>query len=643
MTSSDDGAHSEQSENHQFQAEVAKLLHLMVHSVYSEREVFLRELISNASDACDKLRYAALTAPELAGSDAVFRIVVRADKDASVLEIADNGIGMDRAELIDNLGTIARSGTSQFVENLSGDAAKDTQLIGQFGVGFYSAFMVASRVDVFSRRAGSEQTWRWTSNGEGAFEIAESNKDVNLLDGRGTLIRLHVPDENREFLESGTLRRIIKDYSDHISFPIFLAEDADGDGEQVNSSGALWGRPKSEVSEEQYKEFYHHVGGQFDDPALTIHYRAEGRHEYSVLLFVPSQRPLDLFDPNRNTRVRLYVKRVFITDDAELMPGYLRFIRGVIDSEDMPLNISREMLQNNPLVANIRGAVKRRVLTELKKIAEKDKDTFLSIWKAFGAVIKEGLYEDFEQRDALLELSLFRTTSSGDGYRSLKDYVEGMSENQSEIYYIQGDDPDALATSPQLEGYRARGLEVLLLSDPVDAFWTTSAPQFKEKSFTSVSRGEADLDKFPSDSGSDSEGDEPSDASLGTLVAAFKQVLEGRVADVRKSNRLTTSPVCLVTDGAAMDPYMERIMAQSRGEDGAALDLMSTRIMEINGSHPLIRVLAEKAASGGVSNDIEDAARLLLDQARIIEGEAVVDPAEFTQKMSAFVERALIS
>ncbi len=642
MTSSDDGAHSDQTENHQFQAEVAKLLHLMVHSVYSEREVFLRELISNASDACDKLRYAALTSPELAGSDAVFRIVVRADKEASVLEIADNGIGMDRSELIENLGTIARSGTSQFVESLSGDAAKDTQLIGQFGVGFYSAFMVASRVDVFSRKAGSEDIWCWSSNGEGAFEISEAKEEVNLLDGRGTLIRLHLSEESKEFLEPSTLKRIIKDYSDHISFPIFFAEDSDGDGEQVNSSGALWGRPKSEVSEDQYKEFYHHVGGQFDDPALTIHYRAEGRHEYSVLLFIPSQRPLDLFDPNRNARVRLYVKRVFITDDAELMPGYLRFIRGVIDSEDMPLNISREMLQNNPLVANIRGAVKRRVLTELKKAAEKDKETFLSIWKAFGAVIKEGLYEDFEQRDALLELSLFRTTSSGDGYRSLNDYVEDMSENQSEIYFIQGDDPDALANSPQLEGYKARGLEVLLLSDPVDAFWTSSVPQFNEKSFTSVSRGEADLDKFPTESGSTSE-DEPSDASLGTLVAAFKQVLEGRVADVRKSNRLTTSPVCLVTDGAAMDPYMERIMAQSRGEDGAALDLMSTRILEINGSHPLVRVLADKAASDGVSKDIEDAARLLLDQARIIEGEAVVDPAEFTQKMSAFVERALAS
>ncbi len=630
-------------QTHSFQAEVAQLLHLVTHSLYSNQEIFLRELISNASDACDKLRYEAITRPELAGAGADYRILIRVDQEKAQLEVSDNGIGMNRDELVENLGTIARSGTSQFVENLSGDAAKDTQLIGQFGVGFYSAFMVASRVEVFSRKAGQDDIWCWSSTGEGAFDISPAPADVSLLDDRGTLIRLYLDENSKEFAEPNTLRRIIKDYSDHISFPIFLAEEEGKDGEQINSAGALWVRPKSEITEEQYTEFYHHVGGAFDEPSVTIHYRAEGRHEYSVLLFIPSQRPLDLFDPKRVARVRLYVKRVFITDDAELMPGYLRFVRGVIDSEDMPLNISREMLQNNPLVANIRGAVKRRVLTELEKMAEKEEDMFLGLWTAFGAVIKEGLYEDFEQKEKLLRLARFRTTSSGDGYRTLEEYVSGMKDSQTEIYYIHGDDPDALMSSPQLEGFRSRGLEVLLLSDPVDAFWTTSVTDFDGKPFTSVSRGEADLDMFTSEAAKDQDNadDEPNEAALGTLIAAFKQVLEGRIADVRKSNRLTTSPVCLVADGAAMDPYMERIMAQSRGEDGAAIDLLTSRILEINPIHPLIRSLAEKTQASGISPDVEDVARLLLDQARVVEGETVVDPVEFTKKLSDFVQRAL--
>lgn len=640
-----DKSEAENSENHSFQAEVAKLLHLMVHSVYSDRDVFLRELISNASDACDKLRYKSVADPSVLDGAAAFQIQLRLDKDNGLLFVKDNGLGMSHDELIDNLGTIAKSGTSDFVKALSKEGGGASQLIGQFGVGFYSAFMVADKVRVISRKVGEDQAWAWESDGMGAFSVAPVDDTAGLVDGRGTSICLTLKDDAKNYLEPFELKRIVKEYSDHIAFPIYLFSGEDGaEPEQVNSSGALWTRPKSDIDEETYKEFYHHVGQVFDDPALTIHYKAEGRHEYTVLLFVPKIRPMDLFDPKRSVRVKLYVKRVYITDDAELLPGYLRFVRGVIDSEDMPLNLSREMLQHNPLVANIRGAVTKRILTELQKLKDKDAEAFLAFWETFGAVVKEGLYEDFERREQILDLALFRS-SAGEDWRSLSDYVDHMKDNQTAIYYLRGDDADTVRLSPQLEGYRARGVEVLLLTDPIDGFWTSGVSDYKGKPFKSVAHGDTDLSQFEKKAETDKtdEGDDaaigtPEAKDLGTLIAAFKQALEGKVADVRVSGRLVESPVCLVADSQSIDPYMERIMAQSMPGGGGG-DVLRSRILEINGDHPLIAKLSTAVTASGVTPEIEDAAAVLLDQARLLEGEAVIDPSAFSKRLVGLLNK----
>ncbi len=631
-----------QSETHDFQAEVSKLLHLMVHSVYSEKEVFLRELISNGSDACDKLRYQALTEPSLLDGDPNFRIEIHIDKKKRLISIADNGIGMDRRELIDNLGTIARSGTNSFVEQLTGDAAKDAQLIGQFGVGFYSAFMVADKVEVTTRKVPSDTVLFWKSDGTGSFEVSEAGTRERLLDGRGTRVTLHLRKGEKEFLEDHRLRQIVKSYSDHIAIPIIVRdkEKQDAADEPVNAVGALWTRPKSEITADQYKEFYHHAGHVFDDPWMTIHYKAEGRHEYNVLLFMPTTRPMDLFDPKRATRVKLYVRRVFVTDDADLLPGYLRFVRGIIDSEDMPLNISREMLQNNPILARIRKAVTKRVFSELTKKAKKDGSGFETFWEAFGPVIKEGIYEDPERRDDLLNLARFKSTK-GEEWRTLKDYVADMVPNQTAIHYIHGEDPATIGQSPQLEGYRARNMEVLLLSDPVDAFWVSVAQGFDGKPFQSVTKGEAQLESIAKTATGETTGDDaPGDAAMGTLIALIKQTLGESIADVRRSDRLTESAVCLVAPEGGLDDYMERILAQSSGKDGGG-DPYANRILEINADHGLIRRLAEKAHADGVTPELEDAARLLLDQARIIEGAPVSDPTGFGTRLGRLLEKGL--
>src|SRR5690242_1963953 len=475
------------SEKREFQAEVSRLLEIVAHSLYSEKEIFLRELISNASDACDRLRYAALTEPALAEGDAEYRITLTPDKAGRTLTVSDNGIGMNREELIDNLGTIARSGTAAFVNQLSGDAKKDMSLIGQFGVGFYSAFMVAEKVEVLSRKAGDAEGWRWTSDGKGSFTIEPA---ANVP--RGTRITLHVREGDEEYLEPQRIRQIVKRYSDHIALPIVLA---DGNKEEtINAASALWTRPRSEITPEQYKEFYHHVAHSFDEPWLTLHGKAEGVLEYSFLLFVPAAKPFDLFDPERKSRLKLYVRRVFITDEGtELLPAYLRFVRGVVDSEDLPLNISREMLQSNPTVSRIRQQLTRRILSELGKKAGEAPEEYAKFWDNFGAVLKEGLYEDREQRDTLLSLVRFRSTTR-DGFISFDQYVEAMRPGQEAIYTITGDNLDLLKKSPQLEGFRARGVEVLLLTDPIDEFWVSSIGTYKEKQFKSATRGGVDLD-----------------------------------------------------------------------------------------------------------------------------------------------------
>ncbi|MGY4598884.1 molecular chaperone HtpG [Bradyrhizobium sp. GM22.5] len=488
MTTSDTAVHTQP-----FQAEVSELLHLMVHSVYSETDIFLRELVSNASDACDKLRYEAIANPALLGEGDALKIRIIPNKTAGTLAIADNGIGMERQELIDHLGTIARSGTKAFVSKLK-EAKDGLGLIGQFGVGFYSAFMVADKIVVVSRRAGESDVWTWTSSGGSGFEIARASEEDAGRVQRGTEIVLHLKDDAKKYLEAYEIERIVGAYSDNILFPIELVPEG-GEPRQINSASALWQRSKSELTPEDYKKAYQQIASAFDDPAMTLHYRAEGRYSYAVLLFAPSTKPFDLFEPNRKGRVKLYVRRVFITDDADLLPGYLRFIRGVVDSEDLPLNISREMLQNNPQLAQIRKAVATRVLSELESLAEKDPENFAKIWEAFGAVLKEGIYEDFERREKLLALSRF-TTTSGEK-RSLKDVVAGFKPNQTEIYYLVGDSIDRLKSNPRLEAATARGIEVLLLSDPVDAFWTSMPSEFDGKPLKSLSQGDLNLDLIP--------------------------------------------------------------------------------------------------------------------------------------------------
>src|SRR5258708_3472459 len=551
MTSTDTSVESQP-----FQAEVSELLHLMVHSVYSETDIFLRELISNASDACDKLRYEAIARPELITDGEPPKISIVPDKKDDTLVVADSGIGMDRQELIDNLGTIARSGTKAFVARLA-EAKDGAGLIGQFGVGFYSAFMVADRIIVSSRRAGSDQVWTWSSSGGSGFEIAPASEEVAKRIARGTELVLHLKPEAKKYLETYEIERIVGAYSDNIQFPILLKSE-DGEPRQINSASALWQRPKSDRTPEDYKQAYKSIAGAFDEPAMTLHYRAEGRYSYAVLLFAPSTKPFDLFEPSRKGKVKLYVRRVFITDDADLLPSYLRFMRGVVDSEDLPLNISREMLQNNPQLTQIRKAVTGRVITELESLSEKEPENFARIWDGFGSVIKEGLYEDYERREKLLALSRF-TTTAGEN-RSLKQYVADLKPNQTEVYFLAVSSIERLKSNPKLEQATARGIEVLLLTDPDAAFWTSAPFDFEGKPLTSLSQGDIDFGLIPRID--DSAQETKADTDEASIIAAIKATLGDRVSDVRASQRLTTSASCLVAGSHGPDRELERLLAR---------------------------------------------------------------------------------
>ncbi|WP_314952940.1 molecular chaperone HtpG [Bradyrhizobium cosmicum] len=623
MTTSDTAAHTQP-----FQAEVSELLHLMVHSVYSETDIFLRELVSNASDACDKLRYEAIANPALLGEGDALKIRIIPNKTAGTLTIADNGIGMERQELIDHLGTIARSGTKAFVSKLK-EAKDGLGLIGQFGVGFYSAFMVAEKIVVVSRRAGESDVWTWTSSGGSGFEIARASDEEAARVARGTEIVLHLKDDARKYLETYEIERIVSAYSDNILFPIELVPE-EGEPRQINSASALWQRSKSELTAEDYKKAYQQIASAFDDPAMTLHYRAEGRYSYAVLLFAPSTKPFDLFEPSRKGRVKLYVRRVFITDDADLLPGYLRFIRGVVDSEDLPLNISREMLQNNPQLAQIRKAVATRVVSELESLAEKDPENFAKIWDAFGAALKEGIYEDFERREKLLALSRF-TTTSGEK-RSLKDVIADFKPNQTEIYYLVGDSIERLKSNPRLEAATARGIEVLLLSDPVDAFWTSMPTEFDGKPLKSLSQGDLNLDLIPRvDEADEAKKDEPV-ADEAATIAVIKAALGERVSDVKASTRLTSSASCLVADSQGPSRELERILSQqNRG-------MRTKPVLEINLRHPMVGAIT-KAQAG--SKALDDLSLLLLEQAQILDGELPEDPAAFAARLNRLVLQGL--
>lgn len=622
------------SEKMEFQTEVSRLLDIVANALYTEKEIFLRELVSNASDACDRLRYEAIAKPDLLAGDSDFKIRIWFDTDARTLTIADNGIGMDKDALIKNLGTIAHSGTRELVQNLGEGAKKDVNLIGQFGVGFYSAFMVADRVEVTSRRAGDAKAWVWVSDGRGSYTVDEALKDT-----RGTEIVLHIKDEASEFLIEDRLKHVIKKYSDHIAFPILLGP---GDkGVMVNAASALWVRPKSEVTAEQYKEFYRSVSGalQMDEPWMTIHWRAEGAIEYSNLLMIPSMKPFDLYDPRRHHGVKLYVKRVFITEGVEgLIPPFLRFVKGVVDSEDLPLNISREMLQANPVIAKMSSAITKKILSELEQKAKDDIKSFENFWALFGPVVKEGLYDAHNHREQLCRVARFYSTH-GDGLTSLDEYVSRMVEGQDHIYYLSAPSVEAAKNSPQLEAFRARGVEVLFMTDAIDEFWLPMQNDFKQKKFKSVTRGDAELSKIKPLNGDDNAGDKPEDKNAtDNLIARMKEILSLEVKDVKLSERLVDSPVCLVAPESDVDINMQRLLKKNQGYEG-----MHQHILEINVKHPVIAKMQLLAANEASKELLRDTTLLLLDQARIIEGEPLKNPGEFVRRLSRAIEKGLLA
>lgn len=615
------------SEKHEFQTEVSRLLDIVTHALYTDREIFLRELISNASDACDRLRYESIAKPELIAGDAEFKIEISFDAAARIVTISDNGIGMDEQELIKNLGTIAHSGTTEVLKNFKG-GKDDLNLIGQFGVGFYSAFMVADKIEVLSHKAGDKKAWLWVSDGKGSYEV-----DEHLKDTRGTEIKIYLKSDAGEFLLEDRLKTVIKKYSDHISFPIHL------NGVVVNKASALWMRSKTDITADEYKEFYRHVSGamSIDEPWMTMHWKAEGAFEYTNLLFVPSMKPFDLYDPRRHHGVKLFVKRVFITDGVDgLIPPFLRFMKGVVDSEDLPLNISREMLQKNPMITKMSSAITRKILSELEKKASEDPKAFEQFWALFGAVMKEGLYDEHAYRDSLCKVVRFYSNMV-EGLVTFDEYIERMKPRQENIYYITAPDIDTARNSPQLEAFRAKGIEVLFMLDAIDEFWIPMQNDYKQKKLKSVTRGSSELDMFSPANDESVEGNgEELKRKEETLINRMKLVLDDEVKEVRISDRLVESPVCLVVEEGEVDIRMQRMLKRSQ-----AYEAKYKPILEINKNHPIIKKLEDMVA-GNVNEDlVKDTTLLLFDQAKIIEGEPLKNPSEFMRRMSRAVEKGL--
>ena len=624
-----------------FSADVSRLLDIVANALYTNHDVFLRELVSNSADACDRLRYEAIAKPDLIADNSNFRIHIYKDTETRTLTIVDNGIGMSAKELADHLGTIAKSGTAKIMEaaKAKGENVKDPlSLIGQFGVGFYASYMVASHVKVISRKAGAKASNTWASDGASGFTVDKSTSDeIKFLDGeRGTAIILDIKDEGVEFLIDEKIKQTIETYSDHINVKIFLNKPEateKGEGNPINSASAIWTRPKSEITDEEYTSFYRHITHGFDEPLLTSHWRAEGKIEFSALLYVPLMRPWDLYDPSRKDAVKLYVNRVYISDGLDgLMYPWMRFVRGVIDSSDLPLNISRESLQYNPIISKIRTSVTKRILSDLNKLSQNDWPGFITFWGQFGPAIKEGLYDADEHREALFKICRFYSThDNGEKFTSLEEYVERMDESQKEIYYITGENIDALKNSPQIEGFKARGIEVLFFTDTIDDFWLQNVTSFKEKDFKSVTKGDIDLGDAPK---SESDKDEEKDTSdHKDLLERMKGILEEDVDSVRISKRLTDSPVCLVAAEGSVDMNMERVLKIHQNYQG-----QTKPVLEINAKHSLIKKLETLEPA---SQDFSDATKLLFDQARIIQGESIKDPSNFVKRMASFMEKGL--
>jgi molecular chaperone HtpG len=599
-------------ERHEFGAEVGRLLDLVVHALYSDREIFLRELVANAADATDRRRFAALTDAALSMPESP-KVRIVPDKAGRTLTVTDDGLGMGKEELTRDLGTIARSGTRAFSQSLAeASPGERPNLIGQFGVGFYSAFMVADRVEVVSRRAGTDEAWTWASEGQGSFTLTPGSRAEP-----GTDVVLHLKEDAEEFLEPTRLQHIIRKWADHIALPIVIggAEEMAG-----NQGTALWRKPKGEIDEDGYAEFYRHVAHAFDKPWATLHWRAEGATEFTALLFVPGMKPFAAVEGERESRVRLHVRRMFITDEAGLLPNWLRFVAGVVDTDDLPLNVSREMLQATPALSRIRKAVTGRVLSELGSRAKNAED-YVGFWENFGPVVKEGLIEDGARRAEIAPLLRFRS-STAEGWTSLAEYLGRMKDGQDEIFYLIADDPDALARSPQVEGFRARGLEVLLLSDHVDAFWPDHLGEYEGKKLRSITQGAVDLSRFAAEG-------EAAEAApeLGGLIEALKTALGEDVSDVRPTDRLVESAVVLASAGYGPDLQMQRLLRRA----GRGLGALAP-VLEVNGRHPLVQTLARRVESG---EDVSDAAGTLLDLARIQDGDTPRDPVAFARQIAS--------
>ena len=620
-------------ENHNFEAETGKVLNIVINSLYSNKDIFLRELISNASDACDKRRYKSLTDKSFA-STIDLNIKINVDPKAKTLKISDNGIGMSKDELISSLGTIAKSGTKAFLEGITKQKNKDDNLslIGQFGVGFYSAFMVADKVEVISKGIGTKKSHHWSSDGQSSFTISETDKVVD-----GTEITLHIKKDEKDYLDTFRIENIVKKYSDHIPYPVKLIEEGkEKEVKSLNSASALWMRNKKDIKPEQYEEFYNHLGG-IGKPWKTIHNTTEGIVSFTNLLFIPEMKPFDLFNPDRKTSVKLYTNRVFITDECEdLLPSYLRFIKGVVDSEDIDLNVSREMMQSNAALNKISKALVNKILSELKKDFEKNRDDYEKFFNEFGAAFKEGIYEDFERKKSLIDISLFKS-SNDEKLTSLNEYISRMKKDQNDIYYISGESIEQILTSPQIEGFKSRGLEVIYMTDPIDEFWLPSMNEYEGKPFKSITKGAIDLSKFDIQKDKNSKSKKPATKKdIDNLISEMKNHLGDKVKDIKSSQMLTDSPVCLTADEADMDIHLEKLMRQHK-----RLDKESKKILEINPSHDLIKSLGKIVLNSKDKSIVSDVSHLLLDQARIVEGEMPLDTKGFTEKLSSIITRSL--
>jgi len=626
--------------SNKFEADTGKILDIVINSLYSEREIFLRELVSNASDALDKRKYLGLTDKKINNSSDASEIKIEVNNKEKILTISDNGIGMNEEDLKSSLGTIARSGTKAFLEQVAGntkDKKADMSMIGQFGVGFYASFMVADSVEVVSKKAGEEQAWKWSSDGKTGFDLEKTDKET-----AGTSITLKLKKDAKEFLEETRLQFVVRKYSDHISYPVKLLEIDKKDAEEktLNEASALWTRSSKDITEEQYQEFFSHIGAGFGKPLLTMHNNTEGTISYTNLICIPSTRPFDLFNPDRKSSLKLYINRVFITDKCDaLVPSYLRFIKGLVDTQDIDLNVSREMLQNNPAVSKISKSLVGKILREIKKVSEKNVDGYKNFWKEYGAVLKEGLYEDAERKETLLDLCRF-STNENDEIMSLSSYLEKMPENQKDIYYISAETRSQALASPHLEGFKSKNIPVLIMTDAIDQFWLPMIGSFKDKKFTSITQGQInldDLDEKNKDKKSESKDQkEKQDKEYVDLIAQMKVVLGEHVKDIRLSSKLTDSPVCLVADDGDMDIAMEQLMAQRDTNYKGA-----PRILEINGDHSLIKNMKSLLSKKENNDLVSDAGTLLFEQARLLEGKMPADPAQFSKIMNQFLLKAI--